>query len=85
MTHADQVDEIGAAIGRTLRMEEIPAHDACEQMTRYAPPAIVDAVLGQLAAAVGRPPALTDTVRRVTGRPPRTFADWAREHAADFG
>jgi uncharacterized protein YbjT (DUF2867 family) len=85
ITHADQVDAIGAAIGRTLRIEEIPAHDAYEQMTRYAPPAIVDAVLGQLAAAVERPPVLTGTVQQVTGRPPYTFADWAREHAADFG
>jgi hypothetical protein len=27
---------------------------------------------------------LTDTVRRVTGRPARTFAQWAAEHAGDF-
>jgi uncharacterized protein YbjT (DUF2867 family) len=84
ITHADQLDLIGTAIGRTLRMEEIPADQAREQMTRYAPPAIVDAVLGQLATAVHRPPPLTDTVERITGRPPYSFADWAREHAADF-
>ncbi|MER5648320.1 NAD(P)H-binding protein [Streptosporangium sp. NPDC002524] len=85
ITHADQLDAIGAAIGRPLRMEEIPARDAREQMTRYAPPAIVDAVLDQLAAAVERPSVPTDTVRRVLGRSPYPFADWAREHAADFG
>ncbi|MEO3812253.1 NAD(P)H-binding protein [Sphaerisporangium sp. B11E5] len=84
ITHADQLDLIGAAIGRTLRMEEISAGEAREQMTRYAPPAIVDAVLGQLAAAVHHPPAPTGTVEQVTGRPPYSFAEWAREHAADF-
>jgi uncharacterized protein YbjT (DUF2867 family) len=84
INHTDQLDLIGAAIGRPLRMEEIPADQARKQMTRYAPPAIVDAVLGQLAAAVHQPPTLTDTVERVTGRPPQSFADWAREHAADF-
>ncbi|MFG6201115.1 SDR family oxidoreductase [Nonomuraea sp. JJY05] len=84
ITHADQLALIGAAIGRTLRMEDIPAGQAREQMTGYAPPAIVEAVLGQLAAAVHRPSAPTDTVERVTGRPPYSFADWAREHAADF-
>jgi hypothetical protein len=25
-----------------------------------------------------------DTVRQVTGRPPRTFADWARDHVDAF-
>ncbi|GII64696.1 nucleotide-diphosphate-sugar epimerase [Sphaerisporangium krabiense] len=84
ITHADQLDLIGAAIGRTLRMEEIPADQAREQMTRYAPPAIVEAVLGRLAAVVHQPSTPTDTVERVTGRPPYSFADWAREHAADF-
>jgi uncharacterized protein YbjT (DUF2867 family) len=84
ITHADQLDLIAAAIGRTLHMEDIPADQAREQMTRYAPPAIVDAVLGQLATAVHRPSAPTDTVERVAGQPPYSFADWAREHAADF-
>lgn len=84
ITHADQLDLIGAAIDRPLRMEEIPADAARTQMSRYAPPAIVDAVLGQLAAAVERPSVPTDTVEQVTGRPPYTFADWALEHAADF-
>ncbi|EPH42469.1 NAD(P)H-binding protein [Streptomyces aurantiacus] len=32
---------------------------------------------------VGR--TVTDTVPRLTGRPARTFAQWAREHAASFG
>jgi uncharacterized protein YbjT (DUF2867 family) len=84
LTHADQLDMIGAAIGRRLRFHEIPAEQAREAMVRYAPAPIVDAVLGQLAAAVGHPPVLTDTVRAMTGRPPRTFQEWAREHADDF-
>jgi hypothetical protein len=27
---------------------------------------------------------VTDAVERVTGQPPRTFAQWAAEHAAAF-
>lgn len=84
LTHADQLDMIGAAIGRRLRFHEIPAEQAREAMVRYAPVPIVDAVLGQLAAAVDHPPVLTDTVRATTGRPARTFQEWAREHADDF-
>jgi uncharacterized protein YbjT (DUF2867 family) len=84
LTHVDQLDKIGAVIGRRLRFHEIPASAAREAMTRYAPAPIVDAVLGQLAAAVDHPPVLTDTVRATTGRPARTFEEWARDHAGDF-
>ncbi|GAA1989578.1 SDR family oxidoreductase [Amycolatopsis minnesotensis] len=85
ITHADQLRLIGAALGRSLTFAEIAADEAREQMTRYAPAPIVDAVLGQLAAAVARPYVPTGVVEEVTGRPPRGFADWAAEHAADFG
>ncbi|MBO1414543.1 hypothetical protein [Streptomyces sp. FH025] len=30
------------------------------------------------------PERVTDTVRRVLGRPPRDFRSWVRDHAADF-
>jgi uncharacterized protein YbjT (DUF2867 family) len=84
LTHADQLDMIGAAIGRRLRFQEIPVEAAREAMVRYAPAPIVDAVLGQLAAAVDHPPVLTGTVHATTGRPARTFEEWARDHADDF-
>jgi hypothetical protein len=27
---------------------------------------------------------VTDTIRALTGRPPHTFAEWARDHADHF-
>ena len=84
LTHVEQLDRIGAALGRTLRFEEISAAQAREDMTRYAPPAIVDAVLGQLAAAVIHPVGITNAVAETTGRQPRTFTEWATEHAGEF-
>ncbi|MEV1173219.1 hypothetical protein [Nonomuraea sp. NPDC049784] len=30
------------------------------------------------------PPVLTNTVEEVTGRPARSFAEWAKDHAGDF-
>lgn len=85
ITHAEQLRLIGAALGRSLAFAEISAEQARAQMTRYAPAPIVDAVLGQLAAAATRPHVPTGAVEQVIGRPPRGFADWAVEHAADFG
>ncbi|QWF84173.1 NAD(P)H-binding protein [Amycolatopsis sp. CA-230715] len=84
ITHADQVDQIGTALGRRLRFDEISAAEAAARMSRFAPTEIVEAVLGQLAAAVGHQPVLTDTVHAVTGQKSRSFADWARDHVADF-
>jgi hypothetical protein len=84
LTHAQQLALIGQALGRPLHFEEISAEVAREAMVRYAPAPVVDAVLEQLAAAVRRPPQLTDTVREITGRLPLTFAKWAEEHAAEF-
>jgi hypothetical protein len=32
----------------------------------------------------GRTNVVTDTVERLTGRPPRSFAEWARDHVRSF-
>lgn len=45
---------------------------------------VVEARIRRLAALVDRPQATTDTVLAVTGRPARSFADWAVDHAGDF-
>jgi uncharacterized protein YbjT (DUF2867 family) len=84
LTHADQVRLIGEAIGRELRFEETPAEQWRERMVQFVPAAIVDSLLGTLAAAVGHPAGVSDVVEKVTGHPARGFAEWARDHAADF-
>jgi hypothetical protein len=42
-------------------------------------------ILGYLAEAVERPDVVLPTVEEVLGKPARTFAQWVRDHAADFG
>ncbi|QHA03442.1 NAD(P)H-binding protein [Streptomyces broussonetiae] len=80
-----QVEQIGQAIGRTLRIEELSPDQAREHYGRFSDPATVEAILQFLAlAATGGSPC-TPTVRRVLGRPGHTFEQWARDHAADFG
>jgi hypothetical protein len=41
-------------------------------------------MLSAYAAAVDQPALVTSTVEEVTGRPARTFRQWAIDHAADF-
>jgi hypothetical protein len=41
-------------------------------------------LLDAWAAAIGQPAFVTSTVAEITGAPPRTFLDWATDHAAAF-
>ncbi|MDT8913865.1 NAD(P)H-binding protein [Amycolatopsis sp. PS_44_ISF1] len=81
LSHQRQVELVGRAIGREIRIEELTADQA---RRRFGPSPTVDAVLELTeAAAAGGSPA-TCTVEQVLGRPGRPFARWARDHAADF-
>jgi uncharacterized protein YbjT (DUF2867 family) len=84
LTHIEQVERIGEAIGRPLRYEELPPDVARREMATRQPLPVVDAILADWADHVGRPALVTDTVEKVTGRPARTCAQWAIDHAADF-
>jgi uncharacterized protein YbjT (DUF2867 family) len=87
VSQAEQVAAIGAAIGVQVRFEEL---DPAEARTRWLRDGFdaetADWMIELLADAVDGTGALppTDTYLRVTGRPPRTFAEWANDHVADF-
>jgi uncharacterized protein YbjT (DUF2867 family) len=85
LTVAQQVEQIGRAIGREVTFVEISAERALDAYTAQGvPQSIATELLGFMAASVGSVPAMTDTVEQVTGRQARSFADWARDHADDF-
>ncbi|WP_309505994.1 NAD(P)H-binding protein [Streptomyces pyxinicus] len=84
ITQAGQVQAIAEAVGRPVAFEEITPDQAREEMTAAMPAPVVEMVLRYLTDAVAHPPVPVDTVERVTGRPGRTFARWAADHAGDF-
>jgi uncharacterized protein YbjT (DUF2867 family) len=85
ITQMEQVRAIGAAIGRDIAFEELTPERARELWAaRHMPGAVIDSLLGFLAGAVGRPATVLPTVQQVTGRPARTFVEWATQRAADF-
>ncbi|MFE1770203.1 SDR family oxidoreductase [Streptomyces sp. NPDC059008] len=86
MTVAEQVAEIGRAIGRETRIEQISEDAAVEAMSGpHLPKEAARELVRMFGGTVDAPPfAPSDAVERVTGRPARTFAQWARDHAADF-
>lgn len=83
----EQVKAIGAAAGEEIRFEELTPEQAREQWLRDGwPEEFADWRIELLAVSVDGPGALppTGTFQRITGRPPRTFAQWALDHASDF-
>lgn len=84
LTQIEQVAAIGQAIGRALRFEELGRAQALAAMAATLPPGVAERLLDYAARSVDHPPAVTDTVQRLLGRPARSFAQWARDHAADF-
>ncbi|WP_173099027.1 NAD(P)H-binding protein [Actinomadura verrucosospora] len=82
LTHPQMVEIIGAAAGIPARFEEItPERARSEMLARpYMREGIVDTLLKVRADAVDRDVEISPEVERITGRPARTFAEWAADH-----
>ncbi|PSK98673.1 uncharacterized protein YbjT (DUF2867 family) [Haloactinopolyspora alba] len=85
VTQAEQVRIIGEAVGRTVRWDEPTPAEAREMLlSQWGDSGYVDAALDAWAAMVERPEPVTTAVQDVTGRPARTFRQWAVDHADTF-
>lgn len=87
VSQVEQAAAISAAIGAEIRFEELTPQQARDQWINDGYDGeTADWLIELLAASLDEPDLLppTDTYQRVTGRPPRTFAQWAFDHAADF-
>ena len=84
LTAAEQVALIGQAVGRPLTYDELPSQVAYEQMSKFIPPFIIDTLFQGWEESVGVPATVHPAVEKITGRPARTFTEWASDHAADF-
>lgn len=84
LTQAEQVQAIGAAIGRDLRAEELPPEVFRQAAAGRMPAAVVDDLLRYYADYVGRTAEMSPDLEKITGRPGAMFADWADENAASF-
>jgi uncharacterized protein YbjT (DUF2867 family) len=84
LTWAGAVAEIAAAAGRPIRYVPVSLEGYASLLTENQVPAEVVKMLTELFAEVldGRNAHLGDGVQRALGRPPRDFADYARDAAA---
>jgi uncharacterized protein YbjT (DUF2867 family) len=84
LTQFEQVSAIARVLGRSLRIEEISPDEARRELLTIGPLVAVNMLLQAWAAALGQPAHVTSTFAEITGAPPRTFLDWATDHAAEF-
>lgn len=80
-----QVADIGAALGRSVFVDEISRAEAHRDMASYMGDETASAVLDLMGGDVNDALLdVRDTVRRVTGAPARPFRQWVAENAAAF-
>jgi uncharacterized protein YbjT (DUF2867 family) len=84
LTFADAVDEISRAAGRTIRYLPLSTEEFAAAAAEQGLPDEVIEMVAYLFGEVldGRNAHVTDGVQRALGRPPRDFADFARNAAA---
>ncbi|WP_422755602.1 NAD(P)H-binding protein [Micromonospora sp. WMMD708] len=85
LTQREQVHIIGEVIGRPIGWQDVHAEEARRQMVATGwPPSYADGALDYFATLTKEPEVGSTVVAEVTGRPARTFRQWAHEHAAAF-
>ncbi|GAA3431194.1 NAD(P)H-binding protein [Kutzneria kofuensis] len=95
VSHRDQVRAIADAIGHEITIRAVTADQALAHYRAQGGWAAANAEFllgfqtydgrsGSPAEQAPKPPAPLPTAEHVTGRPARTYAEWARDHAGDF-
>ena len=77
---------LSQALGKPIRSVDVPMESALQGLLRIGLPARVAEAVAQSFALIrdGRMAIVQDTVKRVTGKQPRSFQSWAQEYASRF-
>ena len=88
LSYRDATEIIGKTIGKQLRfVDESPEESRARRIREGYSEGILESALAISAyqRAGGKTVTITNVVADLTGRPPRTFAEFAREYAVAFG
>jgi uncharacterized protein YbjT (DUF2867 family) len=80
----ERVAILAGVLGRELRFEGQSNEEARAEMSEAMPAEYVDAFFRFFADGDLDESAVLPTVQEITGRPPRSFEEWARAHADAF-
>ena len=87
MSYRQAAAIIGDVIGKPVRfVDETPEQARARRVREGVPPAVIESVLaiGAYQRAGGKTVTITSTIADLTARPPRTVAEFVREHASAF-
>lgn len=84
LSQAEQVAHIAAAIGAEVAFDEVTPDDYRQTLSQWGDETLVNTLLDHLREADANPAALSPDFTAVTGRPARSFAQWAADHAEAF-
>lgn len=86
LTVADQVRILAEVTKKPIRCVDVSTEAAVQGLVRIGTPAPVAVAVGKSFEAIrdGQVAIVSDTVKQITGRAPRTFRSWAESHASRF-
>jgi uncharacterized protein YbjT (DUF2867 family) len=84
LSQAEQVSIIGEVIGRRIKFEELSPDEFRSETEASWPRPAVDMLLAAWAATIGIPAFVSSTAFDVLGSAPKSFRQWAADHATAF-
>ncbi|MFE2972048.1 NAD(P)H-binding protein [Streptomyces sp. NPDC059340] len=84
LTLQRQVEYIGEALGRRIRIEHVSDEQARTEVGRTMHPVVAEAIVSQWAAANGVPALTSVIAEKITGTPAHSYTQWAVDHADGF-
>jgi uncharacterized protein YbjT (DUF2867 family) len=84
LSQAEQVSIIGDVLGRRIKFQELSPDEFRSETEGSWPRPVVDMLLAAWGATIGRPAFITATVSGILGSAPRSFRQWAADHATAF-
>jgi uncharacterized protein YbjT (DUF2867 family) len=84
LTPGEQVATLAVVLGRPLRYKPLSDEEARARMQADTPAAFIDAFFRFFTDGEFDDSPVVGTVHQLTGRQPRTFEQWARDHADAF-
>jgi len=84
LSQREQIEIIGKVLGRSLQIEELSPEEARRELLPTFPRPVINMLLDAWAAASGQPAFVSSTFQEITGKPPRSFFEWATDNAAAF-
>ncbi|MCI0157853.1 NAD(P)H-binding protein [Leifsonia shinshuensis] len=84
LTLTQQVDTIGAVIGRPVAVIEQTEAESTAMLSQYLPEVWVRQIVKDWREAVGATPAISTEYERITGKPSRSFRTWVEDNAHLF-